>query len=282
MFRNYYHCLVAGLPEFFLDETELSFSLSEFKDVLASELHQSDYKLVQSIFLPYDNMNLLNVLQENYDNFNKLGNYSLEQIENELTEDAENILPSYMYKFVEMYKDENISTIKSWENIITEMYYEHIQNNIKNKFLVEWFDYKLNLENLLSAINCRKYNIDKEKQIVGNNFVAKSILNSNSKDFGLEVDIPYISQLISLSEKSNVLAKEREIDKMKWEKIEELSLFEYFSIEIILAYLLKLNIAYRWLELDFDTGKQMLEQIISNIKSSYEFPKEFSVNERKK
>ncbi len=282
MFRNYYHCLVAGLPELFLDETELSFSLIEFKDVLASELHQSDYKLVQTIFLPYDNMNLLNVLQEKYDNFDKLGNFSLEQLENELTEDAENILPAYMYEFVKMYKNEDITVEKAWENIITEMYHEYIQTNVKNKFLKQWFDYKINIENILSAINCRKYNLDKEKQIIGNNFVTKAILNSNSKDFGLEVDIPYISQLITLSEKNNVLAKEKEIDKMKWDMIEELSLFDYFSIEIILAYLLKLDIAYRWLKLDYDTGKQMFEQIVDDLKLSYEFPKEFSVNESKR
>ncbi|MDA3780517.1 MAG: DUF2764 family protein [Bacteroidales bacterium] len=282
MFRNYYHCLVAGLPELFLDETELSFSFVEFKDLLSSELYKSDYKLVQIIFLPYDNSNLLNVLQENYDNFDKLGNFTLEQLENELTEDAENILPSYMYKFVDMYKDENFKGEKSWENIIAEMYYEYIQNNIKNKFLSKWFDYQLNVENINSGINCRKYNIDKEKQVIGNNFVTRAILNSNAKDFGLEVDVPYVSQLISLSDKNNLLTKEKEIDKMKWNMIEELSLFDYFSIEVILAYLLKLNIAYRWLKLDYDTGKQMFKKIVDDLKSSYEFPKEFSVNESKK
>ncbi|MEA3318091.1 MAG: DUF2764 family protein [Bacteroidota bacterium] len=282
MFRNYYHCLVAGLPELFLDETELSFSLKEFKDILASELKESDYKLVQTIFLPYDNLNLLYLLQENYDDFNKLGNFSLQQLENELTEDAENILPAYMYKFVELYKDENSKFEKSWENIIAEMYYEYIQTNIKNKFLKQWFNYKLNVENILTAINCRKYNINKEKQIIGNNFVAKAIINSNSKDFGLEVDLPYVSQLVNLAEKSNVLAKEKEIDKMKWEIIDEYSLFDYFSIEIILAYTLKVDIAHRWLKLDHDYGKQMFEKIVNDLKSSYEFPKEFSVNESKK
>ena len=84
MFQNYYYCLVAGLPDLFLDDSELSFSMEEFKSSLKVELKPSDYKLVELVFLPYDNENLLHVLREEFDALSPLGNFSYEEFETEL------------------------------------------------------------------------------------------------------------------------------------------------------------------------------------------------------
>lgn len=279
MFRKYYHYFIAGLPDVFLDDTEIQFSMVDFKQELKDHLTPEHYKLAELLFLPYDNEELLRFLNEDYENLNDLGTFTSQDFETEFSDEKQGILPSYMYKFVELYRDEELSKNinKSWENILTEMYFDYVLKT-KNDFLKKWFDFNRNLNNILIAQNCRKYNLEAEKQLIGENFVTKAILNSNAKDFGLEVELAYMAEINLLTDNENLLAREKGIDQLKWDQVDEITLFDYFTIELVLAYTIKLDIAYRWLELDEETGRQMFKQIINDLKSGFEFPKEFAIN----
>ncbi len=281
--RHYYHCLIAGLPDLFLDETEVSFSLLDFKNNLRDELHQDDYHLAQQLFLPYDNQNLLWFLQEQYDRHDPLGNYSMEEIERELDEEeALGTLPHYMYEFVQRYReDKDSKTIKQWENDLTGLFVSHMLAS-PNAFLRQWYDFERNVTNLLTGINCRQFERDPEPELMGDNFVAEAIKRSNAKDFGLEVDLEYTGQVLQIAEKTNLLAREKSLDQFKWEQLNEMTLFHYFSIEVVLAYILKLNMIYRWMHLDEQTGREMFESLINELKESFEFSKEFLINEQKR
>src|SRR6056297_3276495 len=241
MFRSYYHYFIAGLPEIYLDEEDINFTMLDFKQVLKDELFPEDYRLAQRLFLPYDNKNLLLFLHQ------------------EETQDFD----------------------KSWENKLTEMYYNYVLES-KNEFLKQWFEYNLNIKNILTGLNCRKYNVDIERQLIGNNWVADQMAKSSAKDFGLSVDLPLAADVIALAEKDDFLAREKGLDQLRWDKVEEMTLFDYFSVEVVLAYIIKLDMAYRWLGLDEETGREMFRKIIENLKSSYEFPKEFAINGKNK
>ncbi len=283
MWRNYYHYFIAGLPDIFLDDTEVHFPMHDFKFMLEEHLHPEDFKLVELLFLPYDNEKLLKYLNEDNENHYELSKFSFNDYEVEFSDERQGILPSYMYKFVEIYRDEEQSKNinKSWENLLTEMYYEYVLKT-KNKFLKQWFEYNQNLNNIFIGYNSRKFNLETEKQLIGDNFVTNAILKSNAKDFGLEVDIPYVSEIITLADNDNILLREKGIDQLKWDKVEEITLFDYFTIEVVLAYTIKLDMAYRWLELDEETGRQMFSKIIGDLKSGFEFPKEFAINGKNK
>ena len=290
MFRNYYHYFIAGLPEILLDDTEMHFPMLDFKFMLQEHLKPEDYKLAELLFLPYDNEKLLKFLQDDYTNHFKLSKFTFEDYEEELSDlsdrqagDRKGILPSYMYKFVELYRsaEGEQKSSKSWENILTEMYFDDVLKT-KNKFLKQWFEFNRDLKNVVLGHNCRKYDMDFENQLIGDNFVTKAIKKSNAKDFGLSVDIPYVNDIINLTENDNLMARELGLDQLKWNKVEEITLFDYFTIDVILAYTIKLDIAYRWLELDEETGREMFRKIIDNLKSGFEFPKEFAINGKNK
>jgi hypothetical protein len=281
--RNYYFYFIAGLQDIFLDDTELHFPMLDFKYELEEHLKPEDYKLAELLFLPYDNQKLLSFLIEDFENKNDLGIFTVQDFEVEFSDEKQGTLPSYMYKFVELYKDEELSKniTKSWETVLTEMYYEYVMQT-KNKFLKQWFEFNQNLNNILIGQNCRDHNLDVEKQLIGNNFVTNEILISNAKDFGLDVELSYVSEILALTDNENLLAREKGLDQLKWDKVEEITLFDYFTIEVVLAYTIKLDIAYRWLELDEETGRQMFGKIISDLKSGFEFPKEFALNGKNK
>ncbi|MGM0496652.1 MAG: DUF2764 family protein [Bacteroidota bacterium] len=276
---NYYYCFIAGLSDLLLDETEMNFSLADFKNSLKEELMPSDYQFVQMMFLPYDHKNLLNILREKYDEFDELGNYSMEELEEE--EDAA-ILPEYMYRFISEYKaDTKSRTAKQWENYLTELFYDYVLQS-GNQFLHDWFTFERNATNILTGLTCRKFDKDPEDEVIGDNFVSESIKTSSAKDFGLAAELDYATPVINIAEKDDLLNREKSLDQLKWEHINELTQFHYFSAEIVLAYTLKLQMVYRWMGLDLKTGREMFKQLVDELKESFEFSKEFLINEQRK
>lgn len=280
MAQRYYYCFVAGLPDIFLDETEMSFSMLDFKNTLKEELHPLDYKLAQLLFLPYDNKNLLLFLQEKYDHFDELGNYSVEDFENELNEGGDlSTPPAYMNEFTQQFRDDRKSrTLKQWENYLTSLFYDYVFS-FQYPFLNDWFTFDMNVTNVLTGLNCREFERDPAEDLIGDNTVTQAIKKSSAKDFGIKSILDYGDQVINIADKDNLLAREKSLDQFKWEKLDELAQLHYFSIEVVLAYTLKLQMIYRWMNLDEKTGKKLFKQLIDELKESFEFSKEFMINE---
>ena len=271
------------MPDLFLDESEVSFSMLDFKSSLVDELYPEDYRLARMLFLPYDNANLLRVLREQYDSFDPLGNYTMEELEQEMDEEeARGILPPYMYDFVSEYREDKDSrTLKQWENHLTGLYQNYLLQT-PNAFLKEWVTFEMHVTNLLVGINCRKYERDPEEELIGDNFVTEAINRSSAKDFGLEGELDYIGQVLSIAETQNLLNREKSLDQFKWDQLNQYTLFHYFSVEVVMAYILKLQMIYRWMNMDEKTGREMFEQLINELKESFEFSKEFLINEQKR
>jgi hypothetical protein len=280
MFKKNYYYLVAGLPDILLDQKKRSLNISAFREELRNHLDSSDYALVEMLFLPFDNINLLNLLLKNQKPFLELGNYSLAFLEEEIKEPAE--LPDYMQQFIHAFKSDNpVFPDYSWENQLTWLYYNSILT-VNNDFLREWFYFTLHINNILAAFSVRKYKLSKDNAFIGNNFVTEALRKSSLKDFGLSNDFQFIERLISIDESNNSMEKEKAVDTLRWEYLDELNTFNYFTIEVLLAFVIKLFMVERWMQLDPETGRQMFKQMISDLEKSYEFPKEFKLNEGRK
>lgn len=59
-----YYYLVAGLPDLSLDDAKLSCTLSDFKSEIYPALSEKDRKLVDLLFLRFDNKDLLRLLAD--------------------------------------------------------------------------------------------------------------------------------------------------------------------------------------------------------------------------
>jgi len=277
--RNYYY-LVAGLPDILLDQKKMPTTISEFREELAYHLHKEDFELVKLLFLHYDNTNLFNLLDKNRKAFIDLGNFSQDHLEEEIREPA--TLPEYMQKFIHAFRNETpLFQSLSWENQLTWLYYEFL-NTTGNEFIRNWFEFDLNVRNIFSAFNVRKYKLAKEGVFIGDNDITEALKRSTLKDFGLSNDFPLMEKLMAFNEDMNSMEKERSLDMLRWDYMNELNTFHYFTIEVLLAFVIKLFMTERWLMLDPETGKKMFKQIISELETSYEFPKEFRINEVRK
>lgn len=278
LFKRNYYCLISGLPDLIIDDKksgadELSM---QFKNELVEQLHVNDFDLAKLLYLQYDNKNFQNLLFKQEDEFIPLGNYTQEYIEEQLKEPT--TLVAYMHSLLHNFKS---GTFKQEDvNEIQSLYYSHVLK-IKNKFLKQWFRFDLDMKNILTAVNCRKYNYDLEEQLVlvkDTREVYKYLLKREPKAEELADEVPFADEIIQIAESELSSAeKEKALDEIKWKFLDESTLFNYFTIENILAYIIKLEMVDRWIKIDDETGKALFSKLVHKLKSSYEFSEEFSL-----
>ncbi len=270
--RNYY-CLVAGLQDIELDTHKLLFKQQDLKDYLWHELHGEDYALVEKLFLPYDNRNLLNILQKTEEAFDEKGNFSLELLEDQIKEPS--VIPGYMTIFINAFKEkEPVYPEMSSENELTYLFYNEMLGD-ENDFIRWWYELQMNIRNILTGLNCRKYSLNLEHHIIGDNEVAETIRKSHAKDFGLANKLDYAEEIIGVGRTEDMQERELAVDKFLWSSLDDHIFFEYFTIERVLAFVLKTYMVERWLSLDKEHGREMFKKLIEELEKSYELPETF-------
>lgn len=267
-----YYCLVAGLPDLFRDDTKLAVPFDRSLQELEENLSKEDAKRINLLFAQADNDNFLRVLEDREAELNpegRLTSNDWEDLLNLMKEDKNlkdpRLMP-YMLQFYEIYtSEEGLPDDVLPENYLAGLYYQYgIQTD--NEFMSNWFEFNLNLNNLITAINCRKHQIEPVNHIVGDTDLAKVLKTSHSRDFGVSFLFPYTNEVIKLMEEDDLLEREKKIDALKWDWLEEHSFFHYFSIERIITYVLKLEMIKRWNLLSFDEGMRIFRQALDDLK----------------
>lgn len=280
MFRQNYYFLVAGLPDVTIEQGKLQYGTAEFREELKSGLGKTDYGYLQLLFLAEDNSNLLTLLLKENRPLSHKGVYEPEFIAEELKEPLQ--LKPYMLQFIESFRAETrLYPNLSYENELTTLWFEELLAT-KNDFLRDWFTFELNLKNVLLVLAARKNGLPYEHQIIGNNSVAEIIRKSNARDLGISAEWPWIEKVLQIVETEDILMREKAIDLLRWNYLDELNTFNYFTVEVLMAYYIKLGIIERWLGLDQPTGEEMFRRLLGELKHSYEFPNEFSIKDGRK
>ena len=285
MKKNYYY-LIAGLPELSLDDSKLGTTIREFRELYYPDLSDDDRALLDLIFLSSDNANLLALMKDKEAAIVEGGLYTSEELlgiieaaRAEETPDRQ--YPRYMYDFVaQMESEESAAEGIFPEDRLAQLYYAHAMNQ-GNAFVERWFDFNLDLNNFLTAITARRYDLDVKPLIVGDNEVAKALRTSNSRDFGLTGVMDSFEEILRISELENLVEREHRLDVFKWEWMEEASFFDYFSVEKLFAFLVKIRIIERWITLDAEAGGEMLRSMIRQLKDEVKVPQEFTINNKK-
>lgn len=273
MKRNYYY-LVAGLQDITIDVHKLQFTQTAFRDELKLHIHPDDFKLAEMLFLPFDNANLLNQLSKNGKPFDLRGNFSLEWLEENIKEPIS--LPAYMVQFITAFKNkEQILPDFSPENELTTLFFDQMLAH-PNQFIRKWFEFELNVRNIVAALLARKYEIAYDFQIIGSGETSNTIRKSHARDFGLGAEIYYLDDLINIVRNENIQEREKAIDDLRWKFLDEETFFEYFTIEKVLAFTIKLGIAERWLSIDKAHGNEMFRKLLKELQSSYTLPETFT------
>lgn len=280
-----YYYLVTGLPELTLEDNKLNYTVADFKTEFYPLLSGSDKRLVDLFYLQYDNCNLLRLLKDNAAATDPRGMFKSEcflDVIRQYKEDDGVIsvthgLPKYMVAFIVDYfkQKEGDATVDevALEDKLSALYYSHAMK-CGNGFVSSWFEFNLNVKNILSAINARKFKIEVPPVIVGDTPVCEALRMSNARDFGLAGELDYLDDVLKIGETHNLIEREKKVDQLKWKWMEDKTFFEYFSIERLYVFLLQVELVERWLSLDKDKGNRMFRDIIASFKNDVKVPDE--------
>ena len=260
-----YHYFVSGLYDLWVDEAKLPISTQEFKELARQSLHPEDKKLAELLYLPYDNKNLLRILnQEELSGDVVTGNYSIDFLHEQLKEPT--LLPQYMQCFLAAQSEEQelFSNVLK-EDQLTWLYYDYAIQ-CENHFLRDYLNFDLNVNNCITLLNCKKIGISPEPYIISSSEVANAMrIEGLSSNTVLDL-FPEAETITSLWENDEVVERERDLDGLRWNKIDELNLFNYFTAEVIFGYTLRISMIERWVSLDEKKGKELFSQSIKEMK----------------
>jgi len=271
--RNYYY-LVAGLPDLAMEQAKVKGTLQELHIELKQYLHPADYRLVERLFWPIDHGNVYHLLLKTGEPFKAGGRFSADELEEEIKNPTR--VPAYIARFIHAYKNnEPLWPELSWEDQLTALYLNEMCQS-PNRFLRQWFSFERNLRNVLAALTARKFKIEVSKVIVGDDEISRAIARSHTRDFGIADEFPMVERILQVFEINALAEREKNLDILRWNYLDELNTFNYFSIEVILAFLIKLQIVQRWIALDPKAGAEIFRRLLHDLENSYEFPKEFT------
>lgn len=280
MFSSKYYYLITGLPDISLDDNKHYYTSSSFKEYVYEFISDRDKKLLDLFYLKYDNANLLKLLKDKEAVIDDRGVFTSEELLEyvSLIKNGDKVtdirFPSYMNVFLEDFFDENRNTELLLDDRLSSLYYMHCMKS-SNKFIAKWFEFNLDINNLNIAIISRKHKLELNNYVLGENEVVESIRTSTARDFGISTMFDYYDEVVKISEMQNLVDKERKLDEMKWNWIEEATLFDHFTVEQIFVFLIKIDIIERWSALDKDKGDKKFRNIIDSLKNEVQIPSEF-------
>ena len=138
----------------------------------------------------------------------------------------------------------------------------------RNRFLREYFRFDLNLRNAkVRYLNAQLGREPDQDVMTGEDPEAEDVDIDGFRFTGGEFEEALKVDNI-LSEK-DLVSREKGLDDLLWDKIDGLSTFHYFDIEAVLAYIAKLHIVTRWLNLDEEVGRDVFRRLLKDVRGTY-------------
>ena len=278
-----YYCLIAGLPEIDFSDSHPGYSMDELVEQLHESLTPWDARLMANFFfLQRDCKNLVGYLKDPEAELMYQGAYTREQYK-DLVKSAEEMnfnvhrYPSFLSIFAREWAFNKDKKGYFPEDEILYLFYQYAIDNCSNKFVREWYQMNMDINNILTAILARKYGWNIADYIKGEGEVQEKLREENTPDFGLSREMDYMKELIQIADQDDPVKKEKMIDALKWLWLDDNTFFEPFGIESVFAYMCKLEMQYRWANLDVEKGKESFEQIIENLRGEARVPDAYKV-----
>lgn len=274
-----YYCLVAGLPDISLDDGKLSYSVSDFKAELYPDLSAQDRKLIDLFYLKFDNTAILKLLKNKDAVIEDKGNFSAEELLQLIEavregDTPDKKYPSYLVNFVSQYLQLSQDELYRADDLLAALYYSYGMSS-NNAFIASWFEFNLNLNNILAALAARKYKMEVSSVIVGATSICEQLRTSNARDFGLNETLEYFEALQRIADIEELVEREKKVDMLKWKWLEDESFFHYFTIERIFVFLMQLEMIEHWISLDKEKGNELFRKMIQDLKNEVQIPEEF-------
>lgn len=268
MFRTDYYCLVAGFREYAPDGDTKGFDAAAIVAEILDEVTAADARQVRLLYGYYDCENIA-ALRAGRSAHNPLGNFSREELAAEMKSPER--LPEPVARVVRAYARpegedaETVDVTHRFEAELFEAYYAMCRRE-GCRFLRDWSEFDRTLRNVTAAVTARAAGLPVDQVVVGDDDVVDRLRRSSAADFGLRGELPWIDAVIAVvNDERNLVEKERKTDLIRWREAAELSAFDYFDIDAVLSYLVRINIVARWTRLDAARGRELFGRLLAEL-----------------
>ena len=137
------------------------------------------------------------------------------------------------------------------ENLTKEFYEAALKDS--DRFLKEYFTFDLNVRNGKAR------------------FLNKAFERPLDQDT-IKLETGEFAEGQRLEEALNapdLLSRERGLDSLMWDKINEITTFNYFDLDAILGFIARLRIIGRWFALDEKTGREMFHRLVDEVRGTF-------------
>ena len=138
----------------------------------------------------------------------------------------------------------------------------------RNRFLREYFRFDLNLRNAkVRYLNAQLGREPDQDVMTGEDPEAEDVDIDGFRFTGGEFEeAPKVDGILA---DKDLVSREKGLDDLLWDKVDSLSTFHYFDIEAVLAYIAKLHIVTRWLNLDEEVGRDVFRRLLKDVRGTY-------------
>ncbi|MCR5003145.1 MAG: DUF2764 domain-containing protein [Bacteroidales bacterium] len=125
----------------------------------------------------------------------------------------------------------------------------------KNRFIREYFQFDLNLRNAKVRYLNGALGRSADQDVL--------VLGEEEPEFE---DAQKVQAALA---STDLLSRERSLDDVLWDKIGEITVFDYFDIDAILGFIAKLHIISRWFKLDEGTGRELFRKLVDEVRGTF-------------
>ena len=182
---------------------------------------------------------------------------------------GEKSLEEYLRQMRELLSEKDMETVRliedgfNKEKIGLEFYKEALAH--RSAFIREFFQFDLNVRNAKVRYLNEALSRDPQKDVL-------TMTDPDAEELGIETEEPEFKEaarLQAILEGKDILARERGIDDLYWDKIDEITLFDYLNFSKILGMVVKMMIIRRWLILDEERGREMFKRLVDEVRGTF-------------
>jgi hypothetical protein len=248
-----YYFLASYLPEIHREDTKIKIS---FSDLLEERFHipREDWEEIELLLLGRDIL-ILDGLLSGKDTEVKDSVFGPEFWREQINAPGEQC-PAFILGFL---RDLDTQTFGIRESDrLRGAYFNHVISRTTNSFLRGYFIFQRDLYNILAARRARKKGVDPSEYLVGEGDLVERLKTSQAEDFGLEEVYPWME---SIKKADTPHQQQEAIERILWDYLDENTGPDIFHFNVILAYLLKLEILHKRLVLSEEEGMEKVRHL---------------------
>lgn len=85
---------------------------------------------------------------------------------------------------------------------------------------------------------------------------------------GEDAEFEQKAEVEALLRTDDILGRERALDDFYWKTVDAITVLDYFDLDVVLAFVVKLKMVERWLRLDEATGRELFRKLVKEIKEN--------------